>query len=232
LTDLAALSKRVDLACRQLTHLGAQAEMLTERFHELNREIAALETTEQLCTQAAHVLTAIGEQRQDQAQRRIESLVTLGLQTIFGDELSFHLVQGVRAKNPVVDFVVRSTLPDGTTVDTDVMDARGGGLAAVVGFLLRVVILLLSHQRQDTVLLLDETFAHVSAEYLPTLIAFLRQLVQRTGVQIVMVTHEDTFAEAADALYRFTLNHGTTVVTRTQSDPSQRTKYTDIVGQD
>ena len=137
-----------------------------------------------------------------------------GLLTIFGEQLSFHLVPGVRAKTPVVDFVVRSHLADGTTVETDVLNARGGGLAAVVGFLLRLVILLLSRQRQDTVLFLDETFAHVSAEYVPNLIEFLKDLVAKTGVQIVLVTHDNSYEEAADIVYRFTLVNGVTRVAK------------------
>lgn len=161
--------------------------------------------------QAAAVLASIGEERQATAQRQIEALVTEGLQTIFGEDLTFHLVTGTRAKTPVVDFVVRSTL-NGSVVETDVLDARGGGLAATVGFLLRLVVLLLSPNRQDTVLLLDETFAHLSAEYEPRLAEFLRLLVDKTGIQIVLVTHSDAFSDHADTRNRFTLIDGLTQV--------------------
>ncbi len=212
MNDLAQLTTRLDQARRQMDRFRAEAEMLAATGRTLLAEIAELTTTVTLHERAAHVLTAIGEERQDAAQRAIESLVTQGLQTIFGDELSFHLVPGVRAKTPVVDFVVRSRMDDGTIVDTDVMEARGGGLAATVGFLLRLVILLLSGHKQDTVLFLDETFAHVSADYLPRLIEFLKDLVGRTGVQIVMVTHEPAFAEAATHVYYFELRNGVTHV--------------------
>lgn len=191
--------------------IGA-ARVVATTGQRLQGEIADLRTTVELHTQAAAVLTSIGEDRQNQAQRQIEALVTQGLRTIFGDELSFHIVPSVRAKVPVVDFVIRSALQDGTIVDTDIMDARGGGLAATVGALLRLVVLLLSRDRQDTVLLLDETFAHVSAEYQPRLAGFLRELVDHTGIQIIMVTHSDVFAEAADVRYRFDQVDGITRV--------------------
>lgn len=206
------LDTRIGRTRRTLEQQRGEAFALATRGKALNAEIGDLAQVIELHDRAAHVLTAIGEQRQDQAQRQIEALVTQGLQTIFSDELSFHLVPGVRAKAPVVDFIVRSTLDDGTTVDTDVMNARGGGLAAVVGFLLRLVILLLSSHRQDTVLLLDETFAHVSAEYLPRLIEFLKDLVTKTGVQIFLVTHEEAFLDAADVIYRLDLTNGVTSV--------------------
>lgn len=212
--DFQTMTQRLMATRRKLDAISADVRVLKDRSQELEKEIITLVATETLHEKAAHLLTTIGEHRQEDAQRRIENLITLGLQTIFSEELTFHLVPSVRAKTPVVDFVVRSRLDDGSVVDTDVMDARGGGLAAVVGFLLRLVILLLSHQRQDTVMFLDETFAHVSAEYLPRLIAFIGELVERTGVQILMVTHEDMFTEAANVVYRFTLKDGITQVAR------------------
>lgn len=208
--NLDAQLSRLGKARRQLDRERGEAYALATSGQAITAEIAALNTDVQLYERAAHVLASIGEQRQDAAQRHVEALVTKGLQTIFSEELSFHLVPGVRAKTPVVDFVVRSTLSDGTVVDTDVMEARGGGLAATVGFLLRLVILLLSNHRQDTVLFLDETFAHVSAEYEPRLAEFLRELVDKTGVQIVMVTHSDAFLDAADLTYRLEQHDGVT----------------------
>ncbi len=202
---MAQTRKRLSEATGEVRSLAVAARRCADEINELT-ELADLHD------KAAHVLTAVGEQRQDDAQRQIEALVTQGLRSIFGQQMSFHLVPGVRAKTPVVDFRVRSTMDDGSIVETDVMDARGGGLAATVGFLLRVVILLLSKHRQDTVLFLDETFAHVSAEYTPRVVAFLKELVERTGVQIVMVTHDDAYAEAADTVYRFELRDGVTRV--------------------
>lgn len=209
-----ALDTRITRTRRILEQRRGEAYALATQAQRVHTEIGELIDLADLHDRAAHVLTAIGEERQDAAQRSIEALVTQGLHTIFGNELSFHLVPGVRAKSPVVDFVVRSRLADGTTVDTDVLAARGGGLAAVIGFLLRLVILLLSRARQDTVLFLDETFAHVSADYLPRLIEFLKDLVAKTGVQIVMVTHDESFQEAADTVYMLKLVDGVTRVTR------------------
>lgn len=191
--------------------IGA-ARVIAVTGQRLQHEVEDLRQRVELHTRAAAVLTSIGEERQHLAQQQIEGLVTKGLRTIFGDELSFHIVPAVRAKVPVIDFVIRSTLNDGTVVDTDIMDARGGGLAATVGALLRIVVLLLSPDRQDTVLLLDETFAHVSAEYQPRLAEFIRELVDQTPIQVIMVTHSDVFADAADTRYRFDQVDGITRV--------------------
>ena len=208
LTDL---HTRVRRARRALDRQAGESAALSRQAVDLRQEIERLTTLHTDLTHAAAVLTSIGEERQADAQRTVEQLVTKGLQAIFGDELSFHLVPVVRGNRPEVDLIVRSTL-DGADMDTPVMDARGGGLAATIGFLLRLVVLLLSRDRQDTVLFLDETFAHLSADYEPRLAEFLRDLVDETGVQIVMVTHSDAFSDLADTRYRFTLRNGVTHV--------------------
>lgn len=210
--SLAELTTRLRRTARALDQLTGAARALAQAGQRLQGEITQLRHTVEAHEQAAHLLASIGEQRQADAQTQIESLVTQGLHTIFGPELSFHVVPATRAKTPVVDFVVRSVLPDGSIVDTDVLDARGGGLAATVGFLLRVVVLLLRRSDGDSVLILDETFAHVSAEYEPRLAEFLRELADKTGVQIVLVTHSDAYLDAADVRYRFDLRDGQTRV--------------------
>lgn len=221
-TELAALGDRLHRARRVLDRQVGEARAVAAAGKRTTAEVADLRTKVELHERAAHLLTGIGEQRQAAIQTQIETLVTQGLRTIFGDDMSFHLVGAVRAKTPVVDFVVRSTA-DGHTVDTDVMDARGGGLAAVVGILLRVVRLLLASSAgppsaapgspsRSTILGMDETAAHLSPEYEPRLAEFLRQIVDKTGIQIVLVTHSDAYTDHADVRYRFEVRDGVTVV--------------------
>ncbi len=208
------LSLRVRSRRRELDLQQAQRTMVEQRGSDLQKEISELVVSVESHERATILLNSIGEEKQYAAQEAIEQLVTRGLQTIFDDSLSFHIRQKVVGRRAEVDFVVRTTLANGSLVETDVMDARGGGLAATVGFLLRLVVMLLraGNTKDDNVLVLDETFAHVSEEYLPALNEFLRKIVDRTGVQIIMVTHQPEFTELADKVYRFSSVDGKTVV--------------------
>ena len=213
--DLDAVLRRATRTRHTLERQAGEARVLATTGQRLTTEIADLRHQVDLHEHAAKVLANIGEQRQNDTQTQIEALVTQGLHTIFGPELSFHLIPGIRAKTPVIDFIMRTRRPDGTTMDTDILEANGGGLAAICGFLLRVVVLLLSRERQDTVLILDEPFAHLSADHEPALAAFLRELVDKTGVQVILVTHSHTgaFDEHADTRYRLSLRDGATQAT-------------------
>ncbi len=209
-----SLIDKVRRVRRNVDRLSGEARLVATQGKQTQEEIAKLEAQIELHERVSAVLSGIGEKRQMTAQSKIETLVTHGLQTVFGAGLSFHIVQSMRGKTVVAEFLVRTTLADGRVIDTDVMSARGGGLAAVVGFLLRLVVLLLSKQRQETLLILDEPFTHLSKEYVPLMAEFLRELADKTGIQILLVSHQDELTEVADKRYRFSLdNHGWTVVT-------------------
>lgn len=212
MADLVTLTDRLRRQRRTLDRVVGEARAVATAGKRVTAEIADLREQIDTHEKAAAVLASIGEQRQTAVQHQVETLVTEGLHSIFGDDTTFHLVPGTRAKTPVVDFVIRSRL--GTTVvDTDILDARGGGLAAIVGFLLRVVVLLLDADRRGhAVIALDETFAHVSADYEPRVAEFLRVLVDRTGIQIILVTHSDVYSDYADTRYRTALVDGITRV--------------------
>lgn len=189
----------------------AEARVIATTGKQLKEEISLASNDVDLYNKVAITLASIGETRQAAAQQQIEELVTRGLNSIFGDELSFHVIQTQRGKTPEVKFVVKSLI-NGKPVETPVMDARGGGLAAVVGFLLRLVVLLLSRDVKEPVLILDESFSHVSSEYERPLAEFIKELIDKTKVQIILVTHSDAFSEFADKRYRFRLVKGVTKV--------------------
>jgi DNA repair ATPase RecN len=211
-TDLNTLIRQVRTVGQVLDRQLGEARAIASAGKALQVEIAQLRDDIARLERVAGVLARIGEARQEELQTHIETLVTQGLQTIFGDTLTFHLVAGTERSTPVINFEVRSHI-GGQVVATDVMSARGGGLAATVGFLLNLVVLLLKRQPGETVIMAqDEIFAYVSAEYRSQLAAFLRELVDKTGVQILLVTHSEEFAAQADVRYRFDLVEGATQV--------------------
>ena len=210
-SNLAEISKRVRDLRRVVDRRIAEARVIANTGKQLKQEIELASNDVDLYKKVAITLASIGENRQAAAQKTIEELVTRGLNSIFGEELSFHVIQTQRGNTPEVKFVVKSLI-NGKPMETSVMDARGGGLAAVVGFLLRLVVLLLNKDVKEPVLILDESFSHVSAEYERPLAEFIKELIDKTKVQIIMVTHSDAFNEFADKRYKFKLVKGVTQI--------------------
>jgi DNA repair exonuclease SbcCD ATPase subunit len=199
---LVSAERRIERRVGEAKALAAQGQRAKEQAEQAQATVVA-------CEQAVAFLNSFADERQEKVQRRIEELVTHGVQTIFGDDMTFHVISEQKANRSEVTFSLRSTMGD-QVVETPILDARGGGVAAVVGFLLRLIVTLLREERP--LLVLDETFAQLSAEYEPRLAEFLRELVDQTGVQIVMVTHSEAFSEHADKVYRFGQKKGVTTV--------------------
>jgi DNA repair exonuclease SbcCD ATPase subunit len=216
--SVAELTAEVATVRRVLTTRQGEAAALARQYRELQAEIAELAAVRSAADRVSGVLASIGSERDAAARAQVEALVTAGLTAIFEENLSFHLVESTSRQTPQIDFVVKTHLPDGSSFETDVLSARGGGLAAVVGLLLRVVLILLtraSGKKSSDVLVLDETLAHLSREYLDAAGQFLRTLVDSTGLQILMVTHSPELVEFADVVYRLRLDaEGRTVATK------------------
>ena len=209
MTTFASVESLLAEAERSHQQQVGEAKGLAQQGQQSKAQAEEHRAVEVACEEAVAFLNTFADERQELVQRRIETLVTHGLVTIFGESMTFHVVSVQKASRTEVEFMLRSTMGE-QTVETPILDARGGGVAAVVGFLLRLIITLLRKQRP--VMVLDETFAQLSAEYEPRLAEFLRELVDRTGVQIIMVTHSTAYSEHADKVYEFSQKDGQTIV--------------------
>lgn len=201
--------QRTVLARRQ-----GQAEQVDAQITALEDELENLLGRAEQLARVGAMFTTVGEAAQETARDRVEQLATKALQVIFGDEHQFLLLPGERGGQATLELRVRSAYPDGKVVETGVMEARGGGMAAVVGYVLRLVVLLLTPEIRN-LLFLDETFAFVSADYEGRVAEFIRQVADKARVQHVIITHSSAYAEAADEVSRLELGaDGVTVVHR------------------
>jgi hypothetical protein len=230
-TELGSLAFAVRQRTGALEREAGEAVAVARQGKAAEAEVASLRAALELHEKAVRVLSSIGEEHQEAARAQVEGLVTRALQVVFSEELSFHLVPSVSGNRAVVDFVLRSTYPctwcrgtgrdndeagspcvyckgaSETVIDTPVMEARGGGMAAVVGFVLRLVVLLLTPGARRF-LALDESFAHVSASYEPRVAEFLREVADKAGVQLLLITHSTAYGDVADTSYRLVLGEG------------------------
>ena len=200
MTDVAELARRVRSTVQQLDRLSGRAHQVGVSGKAAVAEVERLTRAVDLHAKTAALLTTIGEQAQEDARARFEALATKALQVIFGEGMTFRLVPGESGGQVTLEPVIVSE-SGGVPVETGVLDARGGGLAVVVGFVLQLVMILLSPGARK-VIFLDETFAFLSRSFTARLGEFIRGVASELGVQVFMITHDETFAEYADRVYR------------------------------
>jgi ABC-type glutathione transport system ATPase component len=84
----------------------------------------------------------------------------------------------------------------------DLMEDEGGTLVQIVAMALRIAVWTLAPTAP--VLIFDEPGTAVSAQYKPIFAEVIRGLSQRLGVQILMVSHDDTYIATADRVFTVT----------------------------
>lgn len=208
--DLSTLTASVNQAEKLIEREIGEAKALAKRAQSDFAEAEAGEQRALALEKVVGILNSFADARQEAVQSKVEALVTHGLQTVFDDSLTFHVISETKARRVETRFVVRSKMGQ-QEVETSILDARGGGVASVAGFLLRLIVILLQPDVRPF-MLLDESFSMVSEEYEPRLVDFVRELTEKTPVQIVLTTHKaiEDWSQAADRVVRFKLKNGKT----------------------
>jgi len=144
------------------------------------------------------------------ACKKLESIATLALQTITGRDYEL-TIDMYEARNIwQADLLLKT--PEGLKIP---IAEAGGGIANIIGLALQIAVLELYSPRIEAPLLLDEPFANVSLEneeWVERTIEFLRSISKKLKRQIIMVTHKESLAKAADKIYQFTIEKGETRV--------------------
>jgi ABC-type molybdenum transport system ATPase subunit/photorepair protein PhrA len=125
----------------------------------------------------------------------ISDLVTSGLQSVVHDQnLVFKINQELKYNRLSMRFSI-----DNDGIEGDPLDSFGGGAVAFISFILRLAIM--TRMKMGNLLLLDESLASLANYYVPMAADFMRQLSEKTGINILMVTHNDEFVNYAHTAY-------------------------------
>lgn len=174
-----------------LTQYRQRVDKAVQELEMANRGIkeheALLETKKLLLSdikEAREVAQRVAKEVQSRAYGCIASVVSRCLEAIFEEPYEFRLDFVMkRGRTEVELWFVR----DGNPIDP--MTASGGGVVDVAAFALRLASLLMLGSARRRLLVLDEPFKFVSAEYRANLCVLLETLAKEMGIQIVMVSH-------------------------------------------
>lgn len=196
-------TKRLDLAARE-SRKHAVEEQIAQYTQQIDQSKAVLETLDK----AVGLIGQYADAREKDVQAKIETLVTNGLRVVFNEDLRFIVQQKAVGKRTEIKFKIESFY-DNVSVETDILSARGGGVAAVTGFLLRVIMILLTNSRR--IIFLDETFSQVSTHYQENVAQLLEDLATDYGFQFILVTHRSPeIVERSSHVYETSMKNGKT----------------------
>ena len=183
-------------------------ELLQEDLAEAETSLQKTQDDIAIWNQVQALFGKASEFARQQLRLKIQSTVSAALQAVFErDDISFEIDLKVSGGQPVANWYVKSIYGD-TVVSGDPQDSRGGGVSDMVSLALRLSLLELARPKPGGILLLDEVGKHVSKEYAQNVAVFLKQYAQKSGRQIILITHQSELADMADKSYRVSQNNG------------------------
>lgn len=156
----------------------------TNRLNEIKKEVETL-------LKSQVILQEVATEVQSKLSLTINSIINLGLATIFGDEYKFELNYVPARGKTEVEFVL---LQNGKKIDP--MLQCGGGLVDVVCFCLRVAIY--SIGKTSNTMVYDEAMKFLSKGFREKAAELIHTLSEKLNLQFIEVTHISEFMENSD----------------------------------
>lgn len=188
---LAKLQKLRD----RLNFRRGQKQQLEQKVAKFKGELEKHGDEQRTAKEAVLLLEHAGRGARELIVQRFKDIVTFALQSVFGEDYRFDVDMRIHRNTVWADFRVLSA-DFGEPVNP--LDSRGGGVIDVCSLALRVVLLELFTPRVDGPLMLDEPTARLSAEYASHAAELLTAISERTGRQIILVTHDQVLAKEAE----------------------------------
>lgn len=177
MSELGAFAVKLKEAVYNRDKSAILVKELTKSQLELEDDLVNIEEANTLIlTTAKHI--------QQKVHERISSVVSSCLKAVFDDPYQFEIVFETKAgrTEAKIQFVRNEMC-------VDPLSSSGGGVVDVAAFALRIAALSLRRPAMRKVLIFDEPFRFVSAEYRPRVRILIEKLAEEFDIQFIIVTH-------------------------------------------
>jgi len=157
--------------------------------------------------QVVEFFKSLGGEQEQELLSKLETFISYGLSTVFGASYQFITELGVEGKDLKVEFYIRTN-----DLQSDVVGAKGGGVAEVVSILLQLFFVIAMKDVLSPFLLLDTAMVHLSERYHENMSSLLKELAKKLDIQVVLLAHVGDYGAYADKLYHFVQRDGKTIV--------------------
>lgn len=179
-------------------HLEEQKKEFVDALTELEAEESDNLLKKELLEQAS-------EKAREDGMRVLSDTATNAVQAILGEDTFVDMVSTIRNGVPNVDVVVKRE-KNNIEVITDPTQGEGGGVADIVALSMFFSLGLLVGHDNEAPIFMDEPTKFLSKGYSTQAAAFINEMVDYTGKQTFMVTHDETIASSGDKVFRTELN--------------------------
>lgn len=172
-------------------------QQLTLSQETYKQRVSALQVLQVDIEEALSIVQTVAQATQKQLEFYLSDIVSYALGLVFDEPYRFKLEFVVRRGKTECDLWLER---DGEL--TSPMDEAGGGVVDVAAFALRLSLWSLNKNRAT--IIFDEPFRFVSANYRGRVAQMVKEVSERIGLQIILVSHDKELAKVADRSFRVT----------------------------
>lgn len=179
-------------------------EELLRDFSDIERDIERNEALhEELTTEVSKLekvrlfLQELAEVARGEIASGLEQIVTLCLQSVFGDSMSFEIEIDTSRNNTTVQFYVVNKEGE-AVVRAEPKDSAGGGVVDTIAIGLRFGLLKILNPQPVGPIILDEPGKMISANLNQSFANLIYELTHMFGKQNIMITHDTSLMHVAD----------------------------------
>lgn len=162
-------------------------------------EILTLREEYKLQEKSIIVMKELIDKLSQQHIKKLVDLLSFALKTIFYDKnYSVELkVENKRDSKSAQFFLVERIEEE--VLKYDFEDGIGGGILAIVGFVLQVFYL--GYFKLAKIIFCDESFSQISDQYIDGLMSFIQKLSEKKGFIFVLISHDKRLIDRGDKVY-------------------------------
>lgn len=189
------VQERLESVKDGIRRLSVYRDMVRRQAASAEADEAKLRYRAELHQKCSELFKTWLEDSMEKNVHSISELATSGLQHVIHDQdITFSIKQEPKYNRLAMRFVLEQN-----GVEGDPLASFGGGTAVLISFVLRLAVM--TRMKMGNLLLLDESMASLANAYVPSAASFMRELAEKTGVNILMVTHNPEFLSQAHVAY-------------------------------
>lgn len=203
--------KRISQLQKQFLLKKHKNEQLNKKIKQLDTQVQEHQNNLRLGVQAINFIQKAANHQRSLIKDKIQSVITDALKQIYGNEYEITFDYTMKRNKTSVDIYLTKHTPLGDIVRKQ--GGFGGGVSDVISLPLKLLVLL-ALQTNDKILIADEPGKHMD-ERVDKFGYFLRNVCDKLGVQLIVLTHHQCLSEFANSVYEVSMqNKVTTLVQR------------------
>ena len=179
---------------------------------KINQEIKTLLEEIDLDVDSINFIEKVATENRMSVKQKVENLINKALHHVYGDEYGIEFEYGISANKTAVEVKIIKSLKDGKIVKRE-FSGNGLGVADLVSFPLKLMVLISSGNDVDAILVADEPGKHMDEDRAEKFAKFLSLVCVELKIQMIVCSHWSVMKEYAHNIINVHFNGTKSIAT-------------------